>query len=198
MRDPQLITTGAEATTINRPVVDLSLNIFNIKIGYSNSIVHIAPWWCENVHIIILMGRMPSNFPYSIPPVNLSFIWKSLNYLSERTLWGHISMPLLCRHHIWPSLESFTRENSSSQLEFDTLFSGTILPMDGQAPECILLGSLNWIFLTLGKNRKSVMPKKAILVSLLVNAALEKETSSWVQSMQMRQSYSSWTSSSRI
>lgn len=50
--------------------------------------------------------------------------------------------------------------------------------MAGQAPECILLGSLSWIFLTLGKTRKSIMPKKAVLVSLLVNAALEKEINS--------------------
>lgn len=57
--------------------------------------------------------------------------------------------------------------------------------MAGQAPECMLLGSLNWIFLTLGKNRKSIMPKKAILVSLIPNAALEKEMSSEVQNMQM-------------
>lgn len=87
-------------------------------------------------------------------------------------------MSLLRSHHIWPSLESFTRENSSSELEFDAFFSGNILPMAGQAPECILLGSLSWIFLTLGKTRKTIMPKKAVLVSLLVNAALEKEINS--------------------
>lgn len=72
------------------------------------------------------MGRklrifIPSNLLYSIPPVNLSLVWKSLNYSSERTLWGHISTPLLCSHQVWPSLESFTREKSSSELEFYTL-----------------------------------------------------------------------------
>lgn len=50
--------------------------------------------------------------------------------------------------------------------------------MAGQAPECMLLGSLNWVFLTLGKTKKSIMPKKATQVSLLVYAALEKEMSS--------------------
>lgn len=181
--------------------MDLSLNIFDIKIGYSDSIVHITPWWCENVHIVMPMERKGRYLILSILHSSSKSVFNmevSKLYLSGRTLWGHISMPLTCSHHIWPSLESFTRENSSSELECDTLFSGTILPMAGQAPECMLLGSLNWVFLTLGKTRKSIMPKKATQVSLLVNAALEKEMSSWVQSMQMRNSYASWTSSSRI
>lgn len=72
------------------------------------------------------MGRklrffIPSNLLYSIPPVSLSLVWKSLNRFSERNLWGHISTPLLCSHQMWPSLESFTTEKSSSELEFYTL-----------------------------------------------------------------------------
>lgn len=31
----------------------------------------------------------------------------------------------------------------SCKMEFDNLFSGTILPMAGQAPESVLFGSLN-------------------------------------------------------
>lgn len=43
------------------------------------------------------------------------------------------------------------------------LYSGAILSMAGQALESMLLGSLNWIFLALGKNRDCVLPKKANL-----------------------------------
>lgn len=54
---------------------------------------------------------------------------------------------------------------SSCKLKFFILFSGTILPMAGQAPEPVLLASLKWVLTTL---RKSVMSEKTILVSLLV------------------------------
>lgn len=43
------------------------------------------------------------------------------------------------------------------------LYSGAILPMARQAPECMLLGSLNWVFLALGESRNCVLPKKANL-----------------------------------
>lgn len=158
-------------------------------------------WECTHHHANGKERKISHPFQLSILHSSSKTVFNmevSKLYLSGRTLWGHISMPLTCSHHIWPSLESFTRENSSSELECDTLFSGTILPMAGQAPECMLLGSLNWVFLTLGKTKKSIMPKKATQVSLLVYAALEKEMSSWVQSMQMRHSYASSTSSSRI
>lgn len=46
------------------------------------------------------------------------------------------------------------------------LYSGAILPMAGQAPGCMLLGSLNWIFLALGENRSCILPKKANLLPL--------------------------------
>lgn len=80
---------------------------------------------------------------------------------------------------------------SSCKLKFFILFSGTILPMAGQAPEPVLLASLKWVLTTL---RTSVMSEKTILVSLLVKAALEEEMGSQVQNMQMAQSYSSWRS----
>lgn len=100
------------------------------------------------------MGRkgrffIPSNFLYSIPPVNLSLVWKSLNYLSERTLWGHIRMPLLCSHQIWPSLESFTTEKSSSELEFYTL--GLFYPWLGKHQDVCYLVRWTGYFWLWGK-----------------------------------------------
>lgn len=87
---------------------------------------------------------------------------------------------VLCSHRIWPALESFTERRVLQSWNLILSSPGLFQLWLGKHQN-VLLALLNWLFLTLGKTRSSIMPNKAALVSLLVNAALEKEISSWVQ-----------------